>query len=79
MKDGLKLTWWQVIILVMSIGGAFFTANAQQNKNVDNKTKEIKVAQEKKNEKYDEKFEKVIDAITKTNLKLERVVALLEK
>jgi len=88
MKQGLNLTWWQVICVCIIIGGSFsgsiYAVNADQNIEIDKKayckdvTSFMKI-QEKINDKNDLKFGKVIGQMTATNLKLERIATKLEE
>ena len=97
MKQGLNLTltFFQVVIIVFAIAGSFsatvWRVNAQQNEEMGTKADETRVSQleknqEKINDKNDERFREVMNAVgevTKnyntTNLKLERIATQLEE
>jgi polyhydroxyalkanoate synthesis regulator phasin len=77
--SGLNLSWWHIIVLIMAIGGGFLSANAQQKSNTEDLVKEIKIEQKEKHDKIDEKFETVTYELQTINIRLERVVTLLEE
>jgi len=77
--SGLNLSWWHIIVLIMAIGGGFLSANAQQKSNAETLVKEIKIEQKEKHDKIDQKFDVVTTELQDVNIRLERVITLLEE
>jgi len=88
MKQGLNLTWWQVICICVIIGGGFSTTvyrvNAEQNEEINKKAgcedvKRFVKYQEKINDKNDLKFKDVVDQMAALNVRFERIATQLEE
>jgi Na+-transporting NADH:ubiquinone oxidoreductase subunit NqrC len=73
-----------MVTVIMGLSGYFVGANAEQNIEIDKKANCIRVAkiekeQEKKHDRIDRKFDMVINQMSATNLRLERIATQLEE
>ena len=66
-ENGLKLAWWKVIAICITISGSAYGALVAADNAIKVDIKEIEDQQERKHEKIDEKFEKVLDEMRTTN------------
>jgi len=86
--DNNKVNWLRVISLFLFMCGCivlyFYYANADQNKIIEGKVDyvafvRLEKAQEKKNDGFDCKFDKVIDEIKETRKEMQKTKILKEK
>jgi hypothetical protein len=89
-ENGLKLAWWKVIAICITISGSAYGALVTADNAIKVEIKELEHSQEKEHDKIDAKFEMVLEQmrvtnkeimgqITKTNLELGKAVTLLEE
>jgi uncharacterized protein YneF (UPF0154 family) len=73
--EGIKLTWWQLVIIFTLFIGFFIGADAQQGKTIDTKLdKEIFIKHEKQNLEDRKMFVKKFDDAQKERFESEKKI-----
>lgn len=74
-----KTPWFKILGLTLSCLTLWFFVFTYVYDAIADQVSDLKVEQEKKHDKIDEKFDKVVSEMNKTNIELAKVVVLLKE